>query len=93
MFFLVRMVFWLAVVVAFLPSDGSKGDAARRDVIAACGQAGVRMLHEFMRTERRQARASARTASARPSHGTLTAADLAPAWRGQRGGGHNRDGA
>jgi hypothetical protein len=97
MFFLVRMVFWLAVVLALLPSGGAKPDAAGPSAMAACGQAGARMLHDFMRAERRQARSTATTAATRPpanpSQGTLTSADLVPAWRGSRGDLHRKHGA
>ena len=100
MFLLVRMVFWLAVVLALLPSGGAKPDTTRPGLLAACGEAGVRMLHDFMREERRQARSSATTATtapprrtANPSQSTLTAADLAPAWRGPRGELHRKHGA
>src|ERR1700716_3137653 len=48
MFFLVRMVFWLAVVLALLPSGGAKPGAAAPSVTATCGQAGAGMLHGFL---------------------------------------------
>jgi hypothetical protein len=46
MFFLIRMVFWLAVVLAWLPSGGAKPGAAAPGVTAACGQAGARKVHD-----------------------------------------------
>src|SRR4051812_17375503 len=98
MFFLVRMVFWLAVVLAWLPSGGSKPGAAVPSVKAACGQAGARMLHDFLRPPPCQTRsmptmAATRSPAANPSRATLTAADLAPAWRGPRADLHKRHGA
>ena len=97
MFFLVRMVFWLAVVLALLPSQGAKPSATGPSAMTSCGQAGLRMLHDFMRTERRQARSTAtagttRSAAVNRSRSTLTAADLAPAWRGPRSDPHRKDG-
>ncbi len=89
MFFLLRIVFWLAVVLALLPSGGSKPGVAAPSVMAACGQAGARMLHDFLRAPPSQTRSPA----ANPSRGTLTATDLAPAWRGPRADLHTRHGA
>jgi hypothetical protein len=92
------MVFWLAVVFALLPSDGAKPGAATPSAMAACGQAGARMLHEVFRAASRQIRSTPITAAthspaANPSQGTLTAADLAPAWRGPRADAHKKHGA
>lgn len=98
MFFLLRMVFWLTLVFALLPSGGSKPGAAMPGVEAACEQAGIRKSHDLARSAPRQTRSSATTAAARspaanPSQGTLTAADLAPAWRGPRSDRHRKRGA
>ena len=89
MFFLLRVAFWLAVVLALLPSGGSNPDGAVPNAMTACSQAGVRMLHDALRPAPRQTRptptmAAARSPAANPSQGSLTAADLAPAWRGPR---------
>ena len=94
MFFFLRMVVWLAVVFALLPADGAKPNG----VIVACGQAGLTMLHDVFRTARRNAQAPQTTAgtrspAAKPSQGTLTAADLAPPWRGPRAELHRKNGA
>lgn len=93
MVFLLRMVFWLAVVFALLP-----GDSAKPNVMASFGQAGLTMLHDVFRTARRNAQAPQTTVgthstAAKPSQGTLTAADLAPAWRGPRADLHRKHGA
>ena len=98
MFFLIRMVFWLAVVFAWLPSGGAKPGAAAPSVTATCGQAGAGMLHGFLRAPPSQTRsmptmAATRSPAANPSRGTLTAADVAPAWRGPRADLPKRDGA
>jgi hypothetical protein len=55
-------------------------------------------LHGFSRAPPNQtlsmpAKAAARSPAANPSRGTLTAADLAPAWRGPRADLHDRRGA
>jgi hypothetical protein len=97
MFFLLRMVFCLAVVLALLASSGPKPSAATPSVMSACRQAGVTMLHDFFRAVR-PTRSSPTTVATRPpaatpSQGTLTAADLAPAWRGPRAGVHKKHGA
>jgi hypothetical protein len=98
MFFLIRMVFWLAVVLAWLPSGGAKPGAAAPGVTAACGQAGARKVHDVSRPPPSQTRsmpttAATRSPAANPSRGTLTAADVAPAWRGPRADLPKRDGA
>ena len=98
MFFLVRMVFWLAVVLAWLPSGGAKPGAAAPSVTAACGQANARMLRDCLRAPPSQTRsmptmAATRSPAANPSRATLTATDLAPAWRGPRADLHKRRGA
>lgn len=97
MFFLVRMVFWLAVVLAWLPSGGPKPGAAAPSVTAACGQAGARTLRDVLRapsqTRSMPTMAATRSPAANPSRATLTAADLAPAWRGPRADLAKRDGA
>jgi hypothetical protein len=89
MFFLLKMVFWLAVAFALLPSGGSNPRAATPSAMSACGQAGLRMLHDVFRASSRQTRSPPTTAATRspvanPSQGTLTDADIAPAWRGQQ---------
>jgi hypothetical protein len=98
MFFLLRMVFWLTVVLALLPSGGAKPGAAGPSVMAACGVAAARTLHDFLHPAPRQTRSTSTVAAARspatnPSRGTLTAADLAPAWRGPRNDLHKKHGA
>jgi hypothetical protein len=96
MFFLLRMVFWLAIVLALLPSDGAKSGAAGRGLMAACGQAGARLLHDAWRAAAQQARSSSSTTATdsrgNPSRNKLTAADLAPPWRGVRAESHKRQG-
>ncbi len=97
MFFLLRMVFWLSLAAVLLPS-GAKQTAAVPNAIAACGRASAKILHDVLRATPRDNRsvAIARTKPARvahPSQDTLTAADLAPAWRGPRGDSHKKNGA
>jgi hypothetical protein len=67
-------------------------------VKAACGKAGARMLHDFLRappcqTRSMPAMAATRSPALNPSRGTLTGADLAPAWRRPRADLHDRHGA
>jgi hypothetical protein len=96
MFFLLRMVFWLAVVLALLPSGGANSNAAGPGVMAACGQAGAKLLHDAWRAATHQTRSSSiKTAVGSrhsPSKNTLTAADLAPAWRGGHAELHKKQG-
>jgi hypothetical protein len=123
--FLLRLAFWLGVVLVLLPSGGSQpappgqvssseafsaARAAVSDMRGFCErqpdacvvgsqaattvgyrlQAGAKVLYEFLNEQFGQAESatSAVTAKAppippaRPSQNTLTAADLAPAWRG-----------
>jgi hypothetical protein len=142
MFFLLRMAFWLSVVLVLLPSGGSQQHTAtapsaelgametisaasatvsdmrqfctRQPEACAIGsqaaaaigqraQAGVKMVYDFISeraapretgsvtTRPRQVAAQARPAAR--SQDTLTAADLAPAWRGPRRETHNKPGA
>jgi hypothetical protein len=123
--FLLRMAFWLGLVLVLLPSGGSKplpqgqvstseafsaARAAVSDMRQFCErqpdacvvgsqtattigyrlQAGAKVLYEFLSDRFGQSETATGTASAklaplpvaRPSQQTLTAADLAPAWRG-----------
>lgn len=129
MFFLLRMAFWLGIVLILLPTGGTQrspaaGDVGASDAISAASetvhdikgfcsrepnactvgsqlattigyraQAGAKMLYELL-TEAlappdagslsgHSDRPDLTTASLRPtSQNTLTAADLAPPWRG-----------
>jgi hypothetical protein len=138
MFFLLRMAFWMSVVLVLLPSGGSQrtptapsselgavetlsaasatvsdmsGFCSRQPDACAIGsqaaaalgqraQAGAKMVYDFI-SERGAPRetGSVTTRPTRPSapaaksQDTLTAADLAPAWRGPRRESHNRNGA
>ena len=128
--FLLRMAFWLCVVLVLLPSGGTKpapkveisaGDAlsAARAAVSdaqkfcdrqpdAClfgsqaavalghrAQAGAKMIYKFLNEQLGSSEIGPATTSsvstvaaavplpaARPSQHTLTAADMAPAWRG-----------
>jgi hypothetical protein len=138
MFFLIRMAFWLSVVLALLPSGGAKQTAAapsaeigaigavsaasatasdmrqfctRQPDACAVGsqaavafgqraQAGAKMVYELI-SERAAPRETGSIAlkdtkpavAAKPSQNTLTAADIAPAWRGAHREAHNQNGA
>jgi Family of unknown function (DUF5330) len=127
MFFLLRMTFWLSVVLVLLPSGGSKQQTATTQgsefgaaeaVTAATAtfsdmrnfcsrqpdactvgsqaavafgqraQAGAKMVYDMI-SERSAPRETGSIADRKPArdkslHNTLTAADLAPAWRGPR---------
>jgi len=119
--FILRMAFWLTVILVLLPSGGSqptpKVNVSASDAVSAAGatvsdmkqfcgrqsdacavgsqvavaighraQAGAKMLYEFLNAQLgpNDTGAIGKTAAgkARPSQHTLTAADLAPAWRG-----------
>jgi hypothetical protein len=125
--FLLRLTFWLGVVLVLLPSGGSQPasqisaveavSAARAtfgDMRQFCGRqpeactigsqaaqalgdrakAGAKRLFEFLNTKLEPTETDPVTGAtsstskaiplppARPSQNTLTAADLAPAWRG-----------
>src|SRR5215813_11236066 len=138
MFFLLRMAFWLSVVLVLLPSGGSKQAATapaseinaveavsaasatiadmrhfctRQPDACAVGsqaavafgqraQAGAKMVYDLI-NDRSAPRVTGSVAdkTARPdtatkaAHDTLTAGDLAPAWRGPRRDMHNKHGA
>ena len=138
MFFLIRMSFWLSVVLVLLPSGGAKQTAAapsaeigaigavsaasatvsdmrhfctRQPEACALGsqaavafgqraQAGAKMVYELI-NERAAPRETGSIApkatkpvlAAKPSQNTLTAADLAPTWRGPHREAHNQNGA
>ena len=142
MFFLLRMAFWLSVVLVLLPSGGPqqrtatapsaelgametisaasatvsdmRGFCSRQPEACAVGsqaavaigqraQAGAKMVYDFI-SERAAPRetgsvttgprqVAAQAAPAARSQDTLTAADLVPAWRGQRRENHNKPGA
>jgi hypothetical protein len=130
MFFLLRMAFWVSVVLILLPSGGSQRTAtapstevgavdavsaasatvsdmrqfcARQPEACAVGsqaaaalgqraQAGAKMVYDFFseRAAPRETGSITTTKAARPgtpaakAQDTLTAADLAPAWRNTR---------
>ncbi len=141
MFFLLRMTFWISLVLVLLPNGGkqnaavpSAGVGAMEAVSAASAtvsdmrqfcsrqpeacavgsqaaiafgqraQAGAKMVYDFI-SERAASHdaaaiatkstkpAPAKPESAKSSHDTLTAADLAPAWRGPRRDAHSKPGA
>lgn len=141
MFFLLRMTFWISLVLVLLPSGGKESTAVpsagvgaieavsaasatvsdmrqfctRQPDACAAGsqaaiafgqraQAGAKMVYDFI-SERAAPHDTAsvatkptRPAPAKPegaksSQDTLTAADLAPAWRGPRREAHNKPGA
>ena len=144
MFFLLRMTFWLSVVLVLLPSGGSKQQTAsatgselrageavsaatatfsdmrnfcsRQPEACAVGsqaavafgqraQAGAKMVYDMI-SERAAPREtgsiadkakpydkSAASARDKSLHNTLTAADLAPPWRGPRRDTHDKPGA
>lgn len=141
MFFLIRMAFWLSVVLVLLPSGGGAkqtASAPRAEIGAieavsvasatvsdmrqfctrqpeACAlgsqaavafgqraQAGAKMVYELI-NEHATARDTgamatkgakpAVTLAAKSSQNTLTALDLAPAWRGPHREAHNQSGA
>jgi hypothetical protein len=144
MFFLLRMTFWVSVVLVLLPSGGSQQQrtasapnselgtvetlsaasatvsdmrrfcsrqpeacAVGSQAAAAIGQraqAGAKMVYDFISeraaphetgsvTTRPTRQAASQAAPAARSQDTLTAADLAPAWRGPRRESHNKPGA
>lgn len=119
MFFLMRVAFWLTVVVMLIPADPKTGAEAPRvtlvqaffaaratiaDLSAFCtrnpdvcvtghaaaqmfsdkAETGARMLYQYFNDE-----GTATDPAAAPKdnalQGTLTPADLAPAWRGNDG--------
>jgi hypothetical protein len=120
--FLLRMAFWLGVVLVVLPSAGSQpaptmpvgtneamsaAKAAVTDMrqfcerqAGACGigsqaavaighraRAGAKMLYEFLNEQlgpNETGSVTAARAPALPLQNTLTAQDLAPAWRGSQ---------
>ena len=141
MFFLLRMAFWMSVVLVLLPSGGSQptatapsselgametlsaasktvsdmgrfctrepdAGAVGSQAAAALGQraqAGAKMVYDFI-SERaapretgsvtaRPRQVASQGAPAAKSQGTLTAADLVPAWRGPHRESHNKPGA
>jgi hypothetical protein len=83
MFFLLRMVFWLSLAFLLLPSG------AKQTVIGAKSVHDRAAPHDNRATATGNAR---RPRLARSSQGTLTAADLTPAWHGPRDI-HKKDGA
>jgi hypothetical protein len=147
MFFLLRMAFWLSVVLVLLPSGGSQQHTANAPssnldtmgavsaasatvsdmsqfctrqpeacaigsqaavVIGQRAQAGAKMVYDFISersapretgsvttkpTRQGASQAASQAAPAARSQDTLTAADLVPAWRGQRRESHNKPGA
>jgi len=95
-FFVLRMVFWLSLVIMFLPNGGAKQGAA--GPMAACARAGARMVYDFMRAAPDAPRSiatagSKRALAAKRSQDTLTADDLAPAWHAPRNEPAKRHGA
>jgi hypothetical protein len=142
MFFLLRMAFWLSVVLVLLPSGVSQrtatapsselgatetlsaASATVSDMRQFCtrqpeacevgsqaavaigqrAQAGAKMVYDFINeraapretgsvTTKATRQAGTRVAPVAKSQDTLTAADLVPAWRGQRRETHNKHGA
>ena len=142
MFFLLRMAFWMSVVLVLLPSGGSQraatapspelgametlsaASATVSDMSRFCtrqpescavgsqaataigqrAQAGARMVYDFINeraapretgsvTTKATRQGTSQAAPAVKSQDTLTAADLVPAWRGQRRESHNKPGA
>ncbi len=142
MFFLLRMAFWLSVVLVLLPSGGSQRTAtAPSPELGAMGtlsaasatvsdmrqfctrqpeacvvgsqaaaaiseraQAGAKMVYDFISeraapretgsiTTRPTRQGASQAAPVVKSQDNLTAADLAPAWRGPRRETHNKHGA
>jgi len=84
MFFLLRMVLWLGLAFLLMPSG------ARPTV------SGAKVSHDVARAAPHDNRSVASAKRARllhPSQDTLTAADVAPAWRGPRGEIRKKDGA
>jgi hypothetical protein len=137
MFFIIRMAFWLCVVLALLPSGGSKQTASapgteigaggavsaasatvsdmrqfctRQPEACALGsqaavafgqraQAGAKMVYELINERAAPhetgsiAAKTTRSAAAKPSQNTLTAADVVPPWRNPRRDARNQNGA
>jgi len=147
MFFLLRMTFWVSVVLVLLPSGGSQQRTANApsaelgtietlsaasatvsdmrqfctrqpeacavgsQAAAAIGQraqAGAKMVYDFISeraaphetgsvttkpTRQGASQVASQAVPAAKSQDTLTAADLAPAWRGPRRESHNKPGA
>ncbi|MBN8996525.1 MAG: DUF5330 domain-containing protein [Rhizobiales bacterium] len=121
MFFLMRVAFWLSVVVWMIPADPQSGaDAPRVTMVQAfmaaratiadlsgfCGrnpdvcvtghaaaqifsnkaETGVRMLYQYLNEPGTAAEESPAAAPADSAlQGTLTPADMVPAWRGKGG--------
>jgi hypothetical protein len=69
MWFMLRVTFWLGLVIFLLPPDPSPTTASAPPVDATGSVSTAR---------------DADTSAATPSHGTLTPADLAEPWRGPR---------
>jgi hypothetical protein len=140
MFFLLRVAFWLTVVLALLPSGGAQQSAQASaqtkvgptEAVVAAGaavsdmgsfcerqpdacvvgaqaavaigqraQAGAKMVYDFINERAAPHETGSITTKAtktaapvaKASQDTLTAADLAPAWRGPRRDAHNKHGA
>ncbi len=98
MFFLLRVIFCVAVILALLPNDGAKSGLAGAGMMASCGQAGARIWRDLLRAAPPRTRpmpnaTAARSPASNRSQGTLTAADLAPAWRGPPAELHKKHGA
>lgn len=139
MFFLLRMTFWISLVLVLLPSGGKHSaavpstDAGAREAVSAASatvsdmrqfctrqptacalgsqaaiafgqraQAGAKRIYDFI-SERTAPHDSSSVASkstkpapsssAKSSQDTLTAADVAPNWRGPHREVHNKHGA
>src|SRR5712691_9337921 len=118
--FILRMAFWLTVILVLLPSGGAqptpKVNVSASDAVSAAGatvsymkqfcgrqseacavgsqvavalghraQAGAKMLYEFLNEQlgpNETGSVTAARAPVLPLQNTLTAQDLAPAWRG-----------
>jgi hypothetical protein len=84
MFFLLRMVVWLGLAFLLLPSGANQSVS------------GTKIAHNATRampSDNRSLAVPKRAHLLHPSQDTLTATDVAPAWRGPRGEVHKKNGA
>src|SRR6478735_3552864 len=94
MFFLLRVAFWLTIVLALLPSGGAQQSAQAKVGIGQRAQAGARMVYDFIsdhashsgetgsvnKPKQEPRLASVRTVPA--SQSTLKDSDLEAVWQG-----------